>query len=262
MSFRNKTVWITGASSGIGAALTRALAEEGATLIISARSVEKLKDIQTSFPDSNIHVVPLDLSKPAMINEVAENVLSQFNHLEYVFHNGGISQRSMSNETAIEVDRKLMEINYFGAVILTKKVLPHFLNQGRGHFIVTSSIVGKFGFPLRSAYSASKHALHGYFESLRAEYEQKGINVTIVCPGRIRTDISMNALDKDGNASKQMDDAQLQGMSADLCARRMLHATLRNKREVLIGGKELIMVYFKRFIPFLFYKIVGKVKPT
>ncbi|MCT4622971.1 MAG: SDR family oxidoreductase [Schleiferiaceae bacterium] len=262
MSYKNKTVWITGASSGIGEALTLNLAEQGAHLIISSRRSESLEKLaERCEKAASILIVPLDLEDEQSVQNAADEVLEKIKELHYVFHNGGISQRSLTHETSLDIDHKLMQVNYFGAISLTKRILPVFLNQGFGHFVVTSTISGVFGFPLRSAYSASKHALHGYFDSLRAEHVKNNIDVTIVCPGRIKTNISLNAIGADGKATGVMDDAQNNGMSADLCAKKMLKAVEKKKKEIYIGGKEILMVYFKRFIPSLYYKLAATVKP-
>ena len=256
-------MWITGASSGIGEALTVQLAVAGANLIISSRRKETLEALKERCSGAkSVWVLPLDLEDDNTIQAAADEVLSKVSQIDYVFHNGGISQRSLTEDTSLEVDQRLMQINYFGAISLTKRILPLFLKQGFGHFVVTSTISGVFGFPLRSAYAASKHALHGYFDSLRAEHKKNNINVTIACPGRIRTNISLNALGKDGKATGKLDDAQKNGMSAEKCASIMLSAVSKKKKEIYIGGKEILMVYFKRYIPALYYKLAATVKPN
>ena len=261
MTFKDKTVWITGASSGIGEVLTLQLAAQGADLIISSRRKETLEMLKVKCEGAkNVWVLPLDLENDVSIQAAADEVLAQVTKLDYVFHNGGISQRSLTQETSLEVDHRLMQINYFGAVSLTKRVLPLFMEQGFGHFVVTSTISGVFGFPLRSAYAASKHALHGYFDSLRAEHTENNIAVTIVCPGRIKTNISINALGADGTATGKLDDAQNNGMPAEKCASIILKAVQKKKKEIYIGGKEILMVYFKKFIPALYYKLAATVK--
>ncbi len=261
MTFKDKTVWITGASSGIGEAITLQLAAQGADLIISSRRKETLEALKLKCAGAkHVAVVPLDLEDDASIQDAADEVLSKISKLDFMFHNGGTSQRSLTHETNLEVDQKLMQINYFGAISLTKRILPLYIKQGFGHFVITSTISGVFGFPLRSAYAASKHALHGYFDSLRAEHRENNIDVTIVCPGRIKTNISVNALGADGKATGKLDDAQNFGMPAEKCASIMLRAVGKKKKEIYIGGKEILMVYFKRFIPTLYYKLAATVK--
>jgi len=260
--FRNKVVWITGASSGIGEALAYELAGKGARLALSARNQEKLDNVRDTCRSmgTEAEFFPFDLSRVEEIPKVAEQVLNHYKQLDLLINNGGISQRSLADETSLEIDRRIMEINYFGNVALTKAVLPFMINQGYGHIAVTSSIVGKFGFPLRSAYSSSKHALHGFYESLNTEMNGKNIKVTMVVPGRIRTNISLHAINKEGEGQGLMDSGQAEGLPADKCARKILKGIKKERREVLVGGKELLMVYIKKYWPFLFYRIVRKIE--
>lgn len=259
-NFQDKVIWITGASSGIGEALAMECAKAGARLVLSARREEELIRVQknASVPNDRCLVLPMDMEKIEEIPQKLEAVLQKFGSVHYLFHNAGISQRSFVKDTPLDVDRKVMNVNFMSAVALTKLVLPVFLKQGVGHFVVTSSLVGKFGTPMRSAYSASKHALHGFFEALRAETWKEGVQVTIVCPGYIKTNISMNAVDEKGTRYGKMDDNQANGMPAEECARRILRAVANGKREVLIGGKEILGVYLKRFFPALLWRVVRK----
>jgi short-subunit dehydrogenase len=178
-----------------------------------------------------------------------------------LYHFGGISQRSYANDTSIEVDRKIFEVNFFGTIELTKKVLPTMIEHGGGQIGVTTSIVGKFGFPYRSSYAATKHALHGFFESLRAENVSNNILVSMIIPGRVKTNISVNALDKDGNTHNKMDEGQEKGLSAEISAKIIVKKLEKEKKEILVGGSELIMVYIRRFFPRLYYYLATKVEP-
>ncbi len=262
-SFKGKVVWITGASSGIGEALARQLDKEGAKLILSARNKEKLEQLKSELKNDQEHfVLVLDLENSAVFNALAEEVKAKYGRIDCLINNGGISQRSEAHATALEVDRRLMEVNYFGNIALTKAVLPHMMEQKSGHIVVISSIAGKFGFFLRSAYSATKHALHGFYESLMLEQEKNGIQVTLACPGKINTDISVNALTEAGEKHGEMDHNQATGMSAEQCALELLLAVKRNKREVLIGNKEIKAVTLKRLFPKLFWKVIRKQKAT
>lgn len=162
----------------------------------------------------------------------------------------------------MDIVRKIMEIDFFAPVTIGKAVLPLMLAAGGGHIAVTTSIAGRFGFPLRCAYSSAKHALYGFFETLRAEYGDKGIRVTLVCPGRVHTNISMNALDKDGHRHGTMDPGQAGGLNADKAARTIVRAIDRGRREVLVGRKELLMVYIKRFFPNLCARMSSKLNPV
>lgn len=154
-----------------------------------------------------------------------------------------------------------MEVNFFAPVRIAKLLLPYMLRQGGGMFVTTSSISGRFGFPLRSAYAASKHALYGFFESVRAEYYNNGIRTVMVCPGRVNTNISFYALEKDGTQHGKLDAGQAGGISPEKAARKIVRAIRRQQPEVLVGGKELLMVYFKRFLPALNRLLARKVKP-
>jgi len=258
--FKDKTVWITGASSGIGEALAHAFAQAGARLVLSARRPEELERVKNelAIAAERVMVLPLDLEQPENFAALAAAVQARFTSIDVVVHNGGISQRSLVQDTLLAVDQKLMAINYFGAVALTKAVLPIMLQQQQGHFVVISSLVGKFGTPKRSAYAASKHALHGFFDSLRAEVWEQNIKVTIICPGYIRTQISINALNATGGKHNRLDKNQEKGMAPEQCAQRILTAVAAGKQEVIIGGKEKLGVYLKRFVPGLFTRIVRK----
>lgn len=259
MKFANKVVWITGASSGIGEALVYEFVKEGAKVIASARRAAELQRVRENCLQNKdkVQVLPLDLIDIEGMQEVVEGI----GRIDVLVNNGGISQRSFAHETPLDVDRRIFEVNYFGQVALTKMVLPKMIQQGGGQIVAVSSITGKFGFPLRSAYSASKHAIHGFFETLGFELADKNIHVTIINPGRIRTNISFHALQKDGSPQESMDKGLDEGMPAELCAQKMLKAIYQRKKEANIGGKEIMMVYFKRFIPSLFRRIASRIDP-
>ncbi|MBL0330709.1 MAG: SDR family oxidoreductase [Bacteroidetes bacterium] len=260
---KNKVVWITGASSGIGEALAKAFAAEGAKIILSARRTEELERVKRSLnlPESDVLILPLDLSNTSKTNELTQTVINKFGRIDILINNGGISQRSLTLETPMEIDRKIMEINFFGTIALTKSVLPFMIKQQSGHIVVMSSIAGKFGFFFRSAYSASKHALHGFFEALRMEIFNDHVNVLLVCPGKIKTDISVNAITGNGGKHNKMDPSQAQGLSAEACAEQVLRGIKNNSTEIFIGGKELRAIWVKRFFPNLFTKLIRKQKP-
>lgn len=263
MTFKGSTVWIIGASSGIGKALAIDMAKLEANIVLSSRNVEELENVRNSCLQHTEHctVIPIDLEKNDSYSSEVKEVIKLYRTIDYLIVVGGISQRSLAAETPINIDRRLMEINYFGNISITKAVLPYMIDQKSGHIIVVSSIVGKFGFPLRSAYSASKHALHGFYETLRAEQKSNNINVTIAIPGRVRTNISYNAVLKDGSQHKQLDDGQAKGISPESCSKQIVVAIEKNKKEALIGGKELWMVWIRRFLPFLFYSFASKIQP-
>ena len=242
MRFADKTVWITGASSGIGEALAYAFAREGACLVLSARRAGELNRVaqKPGLSSDRILVLPLDAEKPEAFETHVQTVLGKFGRIDVLALNAGISQRSFAQETTLAVDRRVMEVNYFGVVGLAKAVLPVFSGQRGGHFLVTSSVVGYIGTPMRSAYAASKHALHGFFDSLRAEHWRDNVRVTIACPGYIKTAISIHAVNEKGEPYNKMDDNQARGMAADTCAARMVRAVARNREEIYVGGKEIL----------------------
>lgn len=262
MSFSGKVIWITGASSGIGEALAYEWSKLGACLILSARRENELERVKAACMHGERCVIaPLDLAKQEDVESVADRLLQQFGTIDILVNNGGISQRSLAIETHTDVDRQIMEVDYFSGVALAKKLLPAMVAKGSGHIIAISSIVGLFGFPLRSAYSAAKHAVHGFYESVWAELHTRGIRVTVVCPGRILTSVSVNALTGDGSPHGEMDHGQAGGISAETCARKIIQAVRKNKKEVYIGKTDLLMIYFKRYIPWLYYRLVSKVQP-
>ncbi|MBA4299376.1 Short-chain dehydrogenase [Algoriphagus alkaliphilus] len=254
-------IWITGASSGIGEATAKKFSQEGYRVIISARNEEELNRVKSECSNpADVQVLPLDLVEIDSFDGKVSQAIAFFGKVDIILHNGGISQRSLIKETGLEVDRKLMEVNFFGTVALTKAILPHFVVRKTGQFAVVSSLVGKFGSPFRSSYAASKHALHGFFDTLRAEHFQDNITVTMICPGFIRTNVSVNALTADGSALGKMDEAQAKGMSPEACASEIYAAIARKKEEVYIGGKETFAVHLKRFFPAIFSKIIKKAK--
>ena len=258
-----KIIWITGASSGIGEALALEFAVPGNELILSSRNTDALNNVATKCEakGSKAHVISIDLSSETSINEAFTQARNSVNRIDVLINNGGVSQRSLVSETPLDVDRKIFEINFFGAVFLSKKVLPWMIETGGGTIAAMSSMVGRFGFPLRSAYSASKHALHGFFESLYLENHDKGIKTLLICPGRIRTNISVNAVTAEGKAHAQMDAGQTGGISPEKCAKKIAKALRKGKREVWVGGKEILMMYFRKYLPGLFFRIAKKIDP-
>lgn len=264
MNFKDKIVWITGASSGIGEALAVLFAGRGARVILSGRNTGELERVNTRCREAGSEgfVCPMDLASSESIQKAYTNVASRFDRLDFLVNNGGISQRSTILETPVEIDRRIMEVNYFGAVTLTKALLPLMIKGGGGHITVISSVVGKYGFPVRSAYAASKHALHGFFDTLRVELAPAHIGVTIICPGLIRTNVSINALESDGRPHGLMDPRQDKGMDVNVCAGRIIHAIERGKREAYIGKMDIILIYIRKYWPWLFFRIAASVKPT
>jgi short-subunit dehydrogenase len=259
-----KVIWITGASSGLGEALVYTLSKrKDVKLILSARRKEELERVKGNCPpdtQQRLRILPLDLSQPDNLNLSASAAIQLFGHIDILISNAGITQRSFVKDTVQEVDRRLMEVNFFGPVILVKALLPNFIQQRGGHIAIVSSVVGKFGTPFRSAYAASKHALHGFFESLRAEVWRDRILVSIICPGFIDTPLTLSALTGNGRPLNQRDEANFKGRTAGSAARHIIRAIERNRLETYFGGREVWAVYIKRFFPRLFARIIRKVK--
>ena len=261
--FRNKVVWVTGASSGIGEATAYRFAREGARLIVTALEADLLDNVvdrckQLGAPDAV--ALPFDLSQTDALETLAERAWTAFDGIDVFYNNTGISQRGTTVETDMAVIRKVMDIDFYAPVVLTKCILPRMIERGGGQLAVTTSIAGRFGFPMRCAYSSAKHALYGFFETVQAENYENNIRVTIVCPGRVRTNISLHALEKDGRQHGKMDAGQAGGISPERAARIIVRAIRRRRREVLVGGKELAMAYIKRFFPGLCARLARSIK--
>jgi short-subunit dehydrogenase len=266
MSFKGKAVWITGASSGIGEALAHEFSRNGARLIISSRRKEELERVKSAcqaLGATAVEILPLDLAQVNTLPLTADAAIQIYGHIDILINNGGVSQRSLAKETTLEVDRRIFEINYFGTIALTKQLVPHFIAQGSGHFVTVTSVTGKIGTPFRSSYAGSKHALHGFFDSLRAELwkENPNILVTLVCPGWTNTNLSLTALMGDGSAQGKKDETHEHGLTPEFVSTEILQAIRSKKRELLVAGwKETMAIYVNRFFPGLFAKIVRKAK--
>ncbi len=260
MDFQSRRVWITGASSGIGESLALAFHHAGAKLVLSARREDELKRVQSACGgEPGARMLPMDVTNAEALPEKARLALSMFGGIDILVLNAGITQRSRTRETGESVYRRLMEVNFFAPEAMARAVLPSMLEQKSGHMVVISSVAGKFGVPMRSGYSATKFALHGFFEALRAEEERNGIHVTLVCPGYIRTEISLSALRGDGRKHAKMDSELAQGMPADECARQILKGVGRKKKEIVVAAaREKMLVYLKRFFPTVLAKMIGR----
>jgi short-subunit dehydrogenase len=263
-TFSGKYAWITGASSGIGEALVYQFVKLGAKVIISSNDEQGLERVKAACGDRSSEIIcaPFDLSDTSDIASLVERQMKIIGKLDYLINIGGISQRARIDETPMWLDRKIFEINYFGTIALTKAVLPYMISQKSGHIVATSSISGRFGFPLRSAYSASKQALHGFFETLYLENKQNNIRTSILIPGRVRTNISFHALNSEGKEHGKMDEGLLNGITPKKAAEIIIRGIKRNKREILAGGGELIILYIRRICPWFFFRIADKLKST
>ena len=262
--FIGKVAWITGASSGIGESLVHEFVRMGATVVASSNDLPGLDRVKATCADKSamVHCVPFDLADTSGIDKIVEEQINTLGRIDFLLNIGGISQRARIDETPLWLDRKIFEINYFWTIALTKAVLPYMIRQQSGHIMATSSISGRFGFPLRSAYSASKQALHGFFETLYLENKQFHIKSSVIIPGRVRTSISFHALDAEGKEHGKLDDGQAKGILPGKAAEIIINGMVRNKREILVGKSELFLLHIRRYFPWLFFRIADKIKST
>lgn len=258
--FQDKVVWITGASSGIGEAMAYELARRGALLVLSARRADVLEAVKSRCERPGKHLVlPMDMTDQSRFREQTALVLSTFGHIDMLVNNAGVSQRALVKDTSLEVDRQIMELDFFGPVALTKMVLPHMLARGSGHLVAVSSVVGLVATPYRSAYASAKHAIIGFHDALRAEVHGAGLKVSVLCPGFVRTNVSLSALTSDGTPHGKVDARQEGAMSAETFARKAVDGLARGKGRIVIAGKERLAVYLGRLSPALLERLVRKV---
>ena len=262
-NFNNQTVWITGASDGIGKELAIQMADLGAKIILTARNIDKLNEVKNSLKGEGHIVFPMDLLQTEKIPQATAELLKLTNGIDILVNNAGISQRSLTKDTSVEVDRKIMELDHFAKVIMTKTVLPHMIERKSGHIVTISSVAGKAGVPMRSAYCAAKHAIIGFMDCLRAEVHQYNIKVLVVTPGSTKTNISKNAVEGDGKVHGVTDPAIENGVPVAKCVRKIIRGIQNDTSELLIANtKETFMVYMKRFFPNVLFRIMRQVKTT
>ncbi|NHF59230.1 SDR family oxidoreductase [Flavobacteriaceae bacterium TP-CH-4] len=256
-SITGKTVWITGASSGIGEALAYELGKKGCNIILSARKETDLLRVKSKSPyPEKVEILTLDLMDFKGMPAKTKEAVGLFGPIDILVNNAGVSQRSLIVETDFNVFEKLMDVNYLGTIALTKAILPYFINEKNGHFVTVTSLMGRFGSPFRSGYCAAKHALHGFFDVLRMEHQKDGILVTLICPGFVQTNVAKNALTADGSQQRNNDVATEKGLPVALFATKMIRAIENKKYEAYIGRRELMGIYLKRFFPKLLHKVV------
>jgi dehydrogenase/reductase SDR family protein 7B len=257
---QGRVAWVTGASSGIGEELAVVLAAAGASVVLSARREDQLQRVARRCGEAM--VLPFDLTDPQQIDHAADRVLAEKGRVDVLVLCAGVSQRSLALDTRPSVYRRLMEIDFFGPVTLTQRVLPSMVQQGKGSIVVVSSVAGKLGTPMRTGYAAAKHALHGYFDSLRAELHDRGLRVTIACPGYVQTEITMHSLTGDGTPYGRVDASLREGVPVPECAARILDAMARERSEVVVSGlRERVAVLLKRAWPSLLDVLVRRERP-
>ena len=259
---KNKVIWITGASSGIGEAMAIEAAGQGAKLVLTARREAELQRVRMACPaPDQVAVLPLDLTD-FDADQAATQAAAFFGPIDVLVNNAGISQRSTVLETEMAVYRRIFELDFFACIALSKAVLPDMLARQSGQLVTISSVVGYVGTPLRSGYAAAKHALHGFYDALRAEVWRSGVQVTLICPGFIKTNVSLNAITGDGGSHGLMDDGQLRGMAPEECARQVWAAVAAGQEEAFIGTKEALFVRLKRHFPSLMSYAIKRAKVT
>jgi short-subunit dehydrogenase len=262
--FENQVVWITGASAGIGEALALQFAAAKARLVLSARRETELDRVWhlcagRGLPPDQMLILPLDVTDYLAMPGAVTRVMQRFGRVDMLINNAGISQRSRCVDTDLEVYRRLMEVNVFGQIALTKQVLPRMIEQRSGHIAVTASVAGKVGAPYRTGYCAAKHAIMGFFDALRAEVAQQGIRVTTITPGFIRTDISVNALRGDGSEYGELDADIEGGMDVTRCAEAIMQGFRKGTPEIAVGeGMEMKALWLKRLSPRTVFKLAER----
>jgi dehydrogenase/reductase SDR family member 7B len=262
-NFKDHVIWITGASSGIGEALAYEFAKRGAKLVLSARREAALEAVKARCERPSEHVVlPMDMLDINGFEEKTAAVLKHFGRIDMLINNAGVSQRSLVKDTSMAVNRQLMELDFFAPVALTKIVLPHMQARKSGHFVAVSSVIGLAATPYRSAYAAAKHAMIGFYDALRAEVHADGLQVSLLCPGAVKTEVSKSALTADGTPHGQMDALQDQGMTAQAFAIKAVDALARGEGRIVIAGKEKLLVYIGRISPALQAWVVRRIKVT
>jgi len=262
MTLSGKTIWITGASSGIGEALAIELSSRDVKLVLSARRVEELERVRSRCASpERVFVLAMDVADTGAAEKNAARAAELGGPIDVIVHNAGIGQRSLAKDTPLSEDRRVMELNFFGVVAITKALLPGMLARKRGHFVVVSSVTGYVGTQYRTAYAASKHALHGWFESLRAEVFDEGLRVTMVCPGFVKTEIAKKALEAAGKTYSG-DDPVDGGLDPEVAARKIAKAMENEAREMYVGGREIAGIYARRFAPGLLARALRRVKTT
>lgn len=258
MTFKNKVVWVIGASSGIGEHLCYELDRKGARLIITSRSSEKLDKVNQNLPvnPGTAKIITADLTDHDSLPDLVKDAINVYGKIDVVFCNAGIAVRDWAAETSIEVDKKIMDTNYFGPVIIVKSLLPQFQKQGSGHIVVTSSLSGKYGVPKTGSYAASKHALQGFFETLRSETYKENIKITIVIPGIIQTRITEHALTGSGGTFGKVERSFEKAYPVDKAAKRFIEAAEKEKEEVFVGGTEGITLLLNRLSPYFLRRFI------
>lgn len=261
-SLENKVVWITGASSGLGKALARECALQGAQVILTARRYDELEAVRVGLFKPEQHLsVAADITDESQVRHAYAEVLAQKGRIDWLINNAGLSQRALIQDTTMQTERAIMEIDYFSQVFLTKTVLPTFLQQKSGRIAYVSSVAGLLGTQYRASYSAAKAAIHMWANSLRAEVAEQGVGVSVIFPGFVKTTVSLNALNGEGKPQGHQDEAIENGLEPDVFAQTVVRALINDEEYIVVGGaKEKLGVLVSRLSPSLLYKMIRKTK--
>ena len=257
-----KVVWITGASSGLGKALAKECALQGADVILTARRYEELEKVRVTLLNPERHVsVCADITDESQVRHAYAQVLAAKGRIDWLINNAGLSQRALIQDTTMQTERAIMEVDYFSQVFLTKTVLPTFIAQKSGRIAFVSSVAGLLGTQYRASYSAAKAAIHMWANSLRAEVSQDGVEVSVIFPGFVKTNVSFNALNGEGKPQGHQDEAIENGLEPDLFAQTTVSALLAGEEYIVVGGaKEKLGVWVSRLSPSTLYKMIRKIK--
>lgn len=261
-SLKDKVVWITGASSGLGKALASECALQGAQVVLTARRHDALEDVRAGLINPELHLsVAADITNESQVLQAYEQVLQSKGRIDWIINNAGLSQRALISETTMQTERAIMELDYFSQVFLTKTALPSFLQQKSGRIVFVSSVAGLLGTQYRASYSAAKAAIHLWANSLRAEVAADGVDVSVIFPGFVKTNVSINALNGEGKAQGFDNEATANGLEADEFAKTAVKALLAGEEYIVVGGrKEKLGVAVSRLSPSTLYKMIRKMK--
>lgn len=259
---QDKIVWITGASSGIGQALAAEYAKRGATLILSARRKDALEHTKANLMNADRHtVLAFDVADAQQARAAVQQVIALHQKVDVLINNAGLSQRALIKDTTMETERRIMEVDYFAQVHLTKTLLPYLLTQKSGQVAFVSSIAGLLGTQYRASYSAAKAAIHMWANSLRAEVAKDGIDVAVIFPGFVQTNVSFNALNGAGEPQGHQDEAIANGLDVKDFTKQVISALDAKQEYIVVGGfKEKLGVAVSRVSPKILYKMIRKMK--
>jgi short-subunit dehydrogenase len=258
MDYTGKTVWITGASSGIGAALARDVAARGANVVLSGRDEARLAEVAANCGETLI--LPFDVRDDAALADATAKAIAWKGGVDVAFANAGVSQRSRALKTEMKVYRDIIDIDLTAQIAFSQGLIGHMSERGSGALAFISSIAGKVGVPMRTAYCAVKFGLAGYADALRAELSQTGVSVHVIYPGSVATDVSRNALVGDGSKRGRSDKVIDEGIPAPDAACAMLDAITAGEREIIVAqGMEAGMGEMRRTPDALFDQVANMV---